>query len=139
YRERLSRDEKQRMRMHVYDAVESSHFEPAPQVAQVRRVRSVYVFFSPRLASALAAVLIIVLGSGTAYASEGALPGDALYAVKVHGTEPALGALAVSDEAKAQWHATVAQTRLEEAETLASQGKLDATTSQELAANFDEH
>lgn len=136
----LSRDEKQRMRMAVYDSLNVP--TPAPQLAP-RRVQNSYVWFSfissPRFAMPVAVVLVMGLGTGTAFAAQGSLPGDALYAIKVNVTEPALGALAVGDEAKAQWNARVAQTRLVEAETLAASGKLDATTSTALTQNFDTH
>ncbi len=140
-KEKLSQNEKQYMRMALYDAMKRSpvYVTEEVQVISTRRIKSSYVWFSPQFAMPVIAFLIVGLGAGTAFASQGALPGDALYAVKINVTEPAVGALAISDEAKAEWHAQVAQTRLEEAEKLAVAGKLDATTSAQIAANFDEH
>jgi hypothetical protein len=138
---RLSAAEKQAMRVRLYKAMRASPvISSAPHTpAPLRPTPSPYVWFSPRMAVPFAAFLVVVLGSGTAFAAQGALPGSPLYAVKVHITEPTLGALALTPQAKAQWNAQVAQTRLEEAETLASTGSLDATTSEELASNFDTH
>lgn len=137
---KLSQNEKQHMRMVLYEAMKGARFAPAP-VSKIKytRVRSTYVWFSPRFALPVAAVLILGMGSGTAFAAQGSLPGDALYTIKVNVTEPALGALAMSDSAKAQWNAKVAQTRLEEAESLAASGKLDAGTSAQISQSFDEH
>lgn len=134
---KLSHDEKQGLRVALYDAMR----QPRAVVQEVHytRVRSSYVWFSPRFALPVAVLLVAGLGTGTAFAAQGALPGDPLYAIKINAVEPALGALAIGTEAKAQWHAQVAQTRLEEAEELAVAGILNAATSAELAENFDEH
>lgn len=97
--------------------------------------------FSLSLRSGIAfALAVLVVGAGgTAYAAEDALPGDTLYAVKVGVNEPVAGALAVTPAAKGAWHAQVAETRLAEAQTLVSEGRLTASTSDELAADFTEH
>ncbi len=87
----------------------------------------------------VAAFLCILVVGGTAFAAEGALPGDALYSVKVGAIEPVFGAFAFSDEAKAAWNAGVATERLDEAQALAMDGKLDASTSDALAVSFAEH
>jgi hypothetical protein len=101
-------------------------------------------FFASRYAFRFAvafAVLVIMVGvgGGAAYAAQDALPGDALYPVKVAVTEPIEGALAASPEAKRAWNAKVAETRLDEAAALAKKGALTAATSEELAANFNAH
>lgn len=72
--------------------------------------------------SALAMVLVI--GVGTSYAAEGALPGDALYAIKLNVNESVKGAFAVSDESQASWHTEKIERRLVEAEALVAEGKL---------------
>lgn len=103
--------------------------------------QSPYFVFSYQFARvALAAVLVLVLaGGGTAYAAEGALPGSPLYTVKVNVNEPVRVALASTPAAKAAVNAQIATTRVEEAEALAQAGQLDATTSGELADNFEAH
>ncbi|MDZ4226368.1 MAG: DUF5667 domain-containing protein [Patescibacteria group bacterium] len=126
----LSLREKALMRAYI--------FEEAALPVQGYTV-SQYRLFSLRFAPALAAVLIIVLGGGTAYAAQGALPGELLYTVKVSVNEPLRQALAVSTEAKAAFHTEVAQTRLEEAETLAAEGRLTASTSAKIETNLDAH
>jgi len=76
-----------------------------------------------------AAFALIILGASTSYAAERSLPGDPLYAVKVHIDEPLAGALAFSDSARAAWQVELADRRLAEAEALAAQGKLTPSVS----------
>ena len=87
--------------------------------------------------AALALVLVLTVGVGTSYAAEGALPGDALYPVKINLNEPVLGALATSNQAKADWNAARAVRRLEEAESLAAEGRLTADVQSDLETQFD--
>lgn len=85
------------------------------------------------------AVLLIVLlaGGGTTYAAADALPGDVLYSVKTKINEPIAGAFATSLEAKANWSATLAARRLEEAGALAIEGRLTPEARAVIEENFD--
>lgn len=135
YKLSLTRDEKRVMHANLMARMNASE-----SMAPARSRPSPYFFFSPQLMMPMAALLVVVLvGSGTAYAAEGALPGDPLYVIKTKVAEPIQGALAFSAEDKIQFHSGVAQTRLEEAEVLASQNRLDAGASAELASNIDKH
>lgn len=97
-------------------------------------------FFSVRYAPAMAAVLVLVLGGGSlSYAAEHALPGDALYPVKVYVNEEVRAAVAVTPEAKATWNTERAERRIAEAETLAAANRLTTDVSETLAANFETH
>jgi hypothetical protein len=110
---------------------------PNPHLASPFFIRSP---FYRNVAIVIGVFCIIVGASGTAVsASEGSLPGDLLYPIKVGITEPIRGVLAFSSEAKAVWNANIAVTRLAEGEALATRGELTATTSAELAADFKEH
>jgi hypothetical protein len=123
-------------------SAERSRIEHALRQAMGTSVATPSPFFisSFYFSRALVAVaLILVVGGTTAFAAEGTLPGDLLYPVKVGVNEPFTGALAFSNTAKATWHADVAETRLSEAETLAENGTLTASTSDELETNFNEH
>ena len=131
-RQKLSNQEKQAMRAHIY-ALTNPTLTPSP-----------FQWFSistfPLKRSVLAAtVLVVALSGGTAFAAQSALPGSPLYAVKINVNEQVEVALATTPEAKAKVNASLAQTRLDEAETLAANGTLDATTSAELASNFTVH
>ncbi|MHB8710075.1 MAG: DUF5667 domain-containing protein [Minisyncoccota bacterium] len=86
---------------------------------------------------AVAVTLVLTLSSGgLAYAADGALPGDTLYPIKVAVVEPVRVALAASPEAKASLQMTFAERRVDEAATLAIEGKLGTSTEAALAANF---
>lgn len=125
----LSDDERARLRAHA-DAYASAH--PA--------IVSPYFSWLRRPLPILAAVLIVaVLGGGTAYAAEGALPGDALYSVKVHVNEPIAEALAVTPKEQATVNANIATERLNEAQQLAAKGRLSTTTAVHLEANYEAH
>lgn len=137
---KLSRDEKQAMRVSLY-----THFEKnsmgtfAAPVQRHRPTPSMYFFFSTRYVVPVALLLMVGISGGTAFAAQTALPGEPLYAIKIHVNEAVQAALATTPGAKALVHAQLATTRLEEAETLASTGRLDATTTAELAGNFAAH
>lgn len=91
-----------------------------------------------RFEYAIAGAFILILAGGTAAsAAEGALPGDWLYPVKVGITEPLRSALIVGDSSKAEWEAERTVRRLEEAESLAKQGRLDRSSAQEAREHFE--
>jgi len=60
----------------------------------------------------------LLLGGSLAYAAEGSLPGDFLYPIKVHVTEPIVSQLSVTPQRRAQWDLRVIDRRLTEAEAL---------------------
>ncbi|MCE9541733.1 DUF5667 domain-containing protein [Candidatus Kaiserbacteria bacterium] len=78
--------------------------------------------FGALASSALA--LALVVGIGSSYAAENALPGSPLYAIKIHVNEPLEGRLASTQSEKADWNTRLMTRRLEEAEQLAAEGKL---------------
>lgn len=129
----LTNEERSRMRAELlaYAELHAGSAVSAP-------VRSPFSILRIRLyAGMTAAVLLIAALGGTAYASESALPGDALYPVKVGIAEPIQTALVPSDRGKAAWHAILAERRLEEAADLAARGRLSTQTQDALAQNFN--
>lgn len=80
--------------------------------------------------------LVLVIGVGTSYAAEGALPGDALYPVKVLFNEPLGEVFQRSDSAKAEWESRLVSRRLEEAEALLAKGELTPIAQEELQASI---
>ncbi len=86
----------------------------------------------------LLAVALVVVG-GVAYGAEASLPGDLLYPVKINVNENARALITFSPEAKANWEVRRAERRLEEAERLAADNRLDEKTEAQLAANFEKH
>ncbi len=83
--------------------------------------------------------IVLLIGSGTSFAAEGALPGDTLYPVKVYVNEGVALSLARSSKAKAEAHAALAERRVAEAQALAAEGRLDATTTEALAVGLEAH
>lgn len=91
--------------------------------------------FAVLLKPVLAGLLIFILvGGGAAVFAESALPGQALYPVKVGLTEPIREKLALTDQAKADWFLELADRRLKEAEKLVEKSDL----SQEHRENLEE-
>lgn len=103
-------------------------------IAFIRRIT-----INLRTMTAAIILMALLLGGGTSYAAQGAVPGDILYPVKVDVNDNVRSALALSDEAKASVQADLLKERLEEAETLAADGKLSASTSAALSARVASH
>lgn len=93
----------------------------------------------PAIVMALAFIVLVASTSTLAYASEGALPGDSLYAVKIGVLEPLRGALTRTPSAQAQWQMTLATKRVDEAATLASRGTLSSTTQAQLSSDVSQN
>jgi len=84
-------------------------------------------------------VIALVLGGGTSFAAQSALPGDVLYRVKADINEEVIGALTLSTEGKANWNARRAERRPEEATELVAEGKLNAEVRADIEARLKEH
>ncbi len=126
---RLSRNEKSAMRASLMHAMRGTHV-PTPYWS---------MFASPVFMRAGAAfMLVVILGGTTALASEHALPGDALYPVKIGLLENAGGALAQTPQAAASWNTKIATRRAEEAEALAVRGTLSSAAAEELQQRITE-
>jgi hypothetical protein len=95
-------------------------------------VRTLQPGFGFRFAPALA-MLLLFSAVGASYAAEGTVPGQLLYPVKVHVTEPAREALALTPEAKVAWETERLKRRIEEAQILAVRGELTEAHSEMLA------
>ncbi|MBI5456888.1 hypothetical protein HY969_04065 [Candidatus Kaiserbacteria bacterium] len=98
-----------------------------------------YEINTPKFMIVLVIVAALVLGGGTAVMAEGAVPGDALYAVKTSINESVYAAAAVSDEAQARWEGRAAERRMEEAAELSARGELSAEVAADLSAEFESH
>ena len=94
-----------------------------------------------RVASYIVACSLILIlgGQGIVSASGDSLPGDILYPIKVKVVERVNSALKSSPEAKAKYESSLATTRLEEAETLAVQNRLDDKKEKELNDLLSDH
>ena len=119
----LSTDERNLMRGRV---VEYMRFTPAIGVTRGIRIHTQTV--SVRFAAVFAMLaLLFTSGVGVSYASNDALPGDALYVVKEM-QEGIVAFALITDAQKAQWEVERVHRRLEEAEALAHKGELTEET-----------
>lgn len=112
--------------------------------AQAPRVPSPYAGFFMTLTfqrvSAFLALFAVALGSvsGVTLAAEDTVPGDSMYAIKVHVSEPLSTLAALTPSAKAAVATTHAERRLMEAEILAARGSLDIAVAEDLSERFTE-
>lgn len=83
-------------------------------------------------------IIALLLGGSATVASEGALPGDVLYPVKVNVNESIRGAVAVGAEADGEWHMEQAKRRLDEAIELANKNELTVSARAEVEQRFVE-
>lgn len=88
---------------------------------------------------ALIITFALLAGGGTSLAAQNAVPGEILYPIKIDVNEKVISALTIGDEAEASLHAKLAKERLEEAEDLAADGKLDAKLALALGTDLKAH
>ena len=90
-------------------------------------------YFSRNKVFAMVMILVLVFSTGgVTYASSDALPGDILYPVKVRVVEPILDVVNSGSERKATWSEEKVTRRIEEADALAKEDKLDDKKAEEL-------
>ncbi len=81
-------------------------------------------------------VCALLITGGTSFAAQGAVPGDFLYPIKITVNENVRAAFAVSNDSEAKLQANLLAERVEEAETLQFEGRLNGEVSQTVAANI---
>ncbi len=103
--------------------------------------QSMVTLFMRRLSyAALAVVLTLSIGGGTVLASQKALPGDALYGVKVNVAEEIQSRFSSSEKARAEWEAERVRRRLIEINTLLEQdGVVDNDALQQVKGHITDH
>ncbi len=136
----LTPDEKDAARREVLAFMETHPVRPAAMARPLgQRSNPRFSFLVPVLKPIpLAALALLLIGTGTASAAEGALPDTPLYFVKVNINEPIRRSLALSAEAKAEVETDLAARRLDEAKALAEQERLTPAVQAELEARFKE-
>lgn len=87
----------------------------------------------------IGAIIAIFLAGSVAVGADYSLPGDVLYPIKTEVNERVMSAVALSDKADAKVQAHLAARRVQEAEDLDAEGKLDAETAANLNAAFGMH
>ena len=116
---------------------DSRSIEQAPTVGAsfVQRL----INLNSKSMTAFIVTLALLVGGGTSYAAEGAVPGDLLYPIKVEVNENVKSALAVSADAEARLQARLAEERLEEAQKLAARGELTTEASVDISTRLKSH
>lgn len=100
---------------------------------------STSLFSLKRMYMPFVILLAVMVGGGTSYAAQDAVPGDFLYAIKTEVNEPVRSALALSANAEADLQADIIAERIEEAETLKAEGRLEGEVAAQLAADIQTH
>jgi len=132
---KLTTSEKERMRSNLLEYMAHTPLRVSPS-AKSTRMR-VY-FFSHRLTATFAILaLLFTSGVGISFASNDALPGEALYAVKETKEDLALY-LASNDVEKAEYAIERVQKRFQEVEALAAEGNLTEKTEEFLTKKIQE-
>lgn len=137
----LSDSERERMKrvLSEYMSMKPMRSAPLERRSPLTYMALSLYAFSRKSVAVLLLFAILFSGAGVSFAAENALPGDALYSLKVGVNEPLVAALSVSPESKALWNAERAERRLEEAAKLASVDRLTDEKKIELEERFEAH
>jgi hypothetical protein len=101
-----------------------------------KHYRSSYRNWQPRWAIAvMTALLVLILGSGTVFASNSSMPGSPLYPVKI-ATENVRLSMTGSAVAKAQLYATYAERRVVELGYIAEKGNVKSAQVEKIAKRY---
>jgi hypothetical protein len=103
----------------------------APSKSVVSPISGYFFFYHKRMLSGFAMLLLLV--TGTSYASASSLPGDALYAIKVRVLEPIGLAASLDEESKNEYRISLLQKRIDELQILKKKTVM-SNTSQEKSA-----
>lgn len=135
---RLSEKKRTLMRSEL-SAYADLHSMPSVETASFNSIAflgNIFTHSRVLMAATLAFVLVVTGGSATASAAENAVPGEALYGVKVLVNEPIASVFAGTGASKARYHAKLAVRRVEEAEVLESRGAFTPEYAAELTERF---
>jgi hypothetical protein len=136
----LTQEEKQVGMLSFKNFIESKEHELPLRSPYFSQLMSIFAAASvdvrKRVLVPIAAILIFLLAGSTCFAAGEALPGDALYSIKVNVNERVETFFAAGDEASAKVAANHASVRLEEAERLAVQGRLNVAAETYLSDKF---
>jgi hypothetical protein len=126
---RMSVAEKSRVRNFVISFINNKQSIPSPY--------SFIQFFSKgRVAAAAIIFALVIASAGTSYAADQSLPGETLYPIKINVNEALQSFVTFGTGAKVALALDRAKERLEEAEELSVQGKLNPETQAIILSNF---
>lgn len=135
---KLSDEEREAMsRKFIFETVSPFVTPRTRMVVYPQHSSSWYHFFESKKVLAGVFVFVLCLGlGGTSFAARHAIPGDALYPIKIHLNEGAETFFSIGEKSLAKTYAVHALARLEEVEKLALKDKLNATTTTLAKAQF---
>lgn len=135
---KMTSDEKVSMLSNILSSAVPSHTSvesPWMKYVSLSKVyKSKFLYYG-----AVICLIVFIGGREVVFASEVSLPGTVLYPIKVKIIEPISSAFQFSTEAKAKYESSLATKRLIEAETLASQNKLDEPKQKEITTLLNDH
>ncbi|MDO8558291.1 MAG: DUF5667 domain-containing protein [bacterium] len=134
--------EKSQSREHVFAFMKAHPVRVVPEERHHSWSDQILLLFSSHTLlkpMSLILILTLLLGGGTSFAAERALPGSLLYPIKVHVNEEVRGLVAFSAEGEAGWEVRRVERRLEEAEELAHNGDLIGEVKSNIETNFENH
>jgi len=121
---RLSSEASSRIRARLLAHMRENPVQAVHSPYQRLFIRSPFMALLRKPVAVLMVLVLVSLGGASTYAAAGALPGEPLYAMKVNVIEPVKGVLAITREAKAEFNASIALTRVKEVEELAAKEQL---------------
>lgn len=137
---KLSETEKGFLRSKISEFIS---FSPIRGKAPILREKTYISIFEVqhfmKAASLVLIIAVVVGGTGVSYAASNALPGEALYAVKVNINEGLEESLARTPQAKLALQSEHIQKRLDEVQTLRKENRLSPATQKIVIAKLDEH
>jgi len=136
----LTKEEKFSVRNILISYSKKSPFINEKEVKEIRQfsVLSSYSFLrNKRVLISAFVILLLILGGGTSYAAEQTLPGDILYPVKVNFNEKIASMRAITPEAKAKFNTKIIKKRLEEADKLAFNNKLNEVNKEKITKGLE--
>lgn len=141
---KLSENEKVVMKSNVFSSVISSEISSVtnsiPSRLNYQWAIENYINLLIKQKNFMTALILMIMlaaTGGTSAIAEKAIPGDALYQVKVSINEPVAGLFNVSEEGNANWQERLVERRLEEAQKVATQGTLSTSTQAEIESNIN--
>ncbi|MBI2023630.1 hypothetical protein HYT01_03655 [Candidatus Giovannonibacteria bacterium] len=135
-------EEKKRMRTELSLFIERNPVRNPGEARLISHVRSLFLpgtLMANLQTMAIALIIALLIGGGTSFAAQSALPGDILYPIKVNVNEEVRGWTALTAEAQTEWDVQRIERRLSEAEELSAEGKLNAETRSEIETQFEKH
>ncbi len=135
---RLPSEEKNLIKNNLISFIRTNPVRKNTNARLINQTQRLFLFFTQKhMYASIATILVLLTGTGTAFAAENTLPGDTLYPVKLHINESVRGAVALTHEARANWETKVAERRLDEASKLESKGKLSPETEAKIEARLE--